>query len=136
MFLLSLLHLRIPSRILFRMVVRFTASTVEGTPRRSGRTRAIVNYARQVAIQEPEGPTDLGAESPLTDLESEETTEPLPKNKRRSRAKIVEPVVYNIPPVEIKTTTFKGTDVVSICALSRTYKQLFRSFGIRTLYNV
>lgn len=76
--------------------------------------RTAVDYVGQVAIEEHEGPMDLGAESPLTDLESEETAEPLPKKKRRRRVKVVEPVVYDISPVETKTTSFKGTNGISM----------------------
>lgn len=53
---------------------------------------------------------DLGTESPLTDLEPEESAEPPPKKKRRKRVKAIEPVVYDIPPVETKMATFKGTN--------------------------
>ena len=52
---------------------------------------------------------DPGTESPLTELESEGSAEPPPKKKRGRRVKVTEPVVYHIPPVETKTTTFKGT---------------------------
>lgn len=43
--------------------------------------------------------------SPLTEIE-EDAPEP-PKKKRR-RAKVVEPVVYDIPDVEKLSTTWKG----------------------------
>lgn len=110
---LSFLRLRVP----FRMpsIARVTTGAVEVTPRRSGRTRTAVNYARLVAVEEHERPMDPGAESPLTDLESEEITEPSPKKKQKRRAKVMDPVVYDIPPVEIKTTSFKGTDWASLC---------------------
>lgn len=53
---------------------------------------------------------DTGNESPLTDLEDEEypqEVESTPK-KRRRRKKDLEPVVYDIPPVENKETSFRG----------------------------
>lgn len=129
MFLLSLLRLPFPPRIPLRMppVARVTTGTV--TPRRSGRTRTVVN-------EEHEGPMDLGAENPLTDLESEEAAEPPSKKKRRRKVKLVEPVLYDIPPVELKTTSFKGTDGVSMRALPRVYEQPFRSVGIRMFHHV
>jgi UV DNA damage endonuclease len=49
---------------------------------------------------------DPGSESPLTELEDEQP--PNPPKKRRRKTKVVEPVVYNIPPVESKMTTFRG----------------------------
>lgn len=112
MFLLSLLRLRVPPTILFCMprVARVATGTVEVTPRRSGRTRTVVNYSDQVAIEKHGERMDLGTESPLTDLEPEESAEPPPKKKRRKRVKAIEPVVYDIPPVETKMTTFKGTN--------------------------
>jgi hypothetical protein len=45
-------------------------------------------------------------ESPLTDLDDEQPVSP--SKKRRRKAKVVEPVVYDIPPVESKTTTYQG----------------------------
>ena len=88
-------------------VARVAAETVAATARRSGRTRTVANYASQTAIEEHEEVMDPGFESPLTDLESEGAVVPPPKRKRR-RVKIAEPVVYDIPPVETKTSTFKG----------------------------
>jgi hypothetical protein len=122
MLLLSLLRLRVPPRILFHMppVAIVATGTVGVPPRRSGRTRTVVNYARQMAAEEHERPVDLGAESPLTDLEPEEIAEP--KKKRKRMLKVVEPVVYDIPPVEIKTTSFKGMDGASTRAYLRVYK--------------
>ncbi len=49
---------------------------------------------------------DPGSESPLTELEDEQP--PNPPKKRRRKTKVVEPVVYDIPPVESKMTTFRG----------------------------
>jgi len=109
MFLLSLLHLRVPSSIAVPMprVARVATETVVATTRRSGRPRIVVNYANQMAVEEHEEAMDPGSESPLTDLEFEGPAEPPPKRKRR-RAKVVEPVVYDIPPVETKASTFRG----------------------------
>jgi len=97
-------------------VARVSTETFEVTTRRSARARTVVNYASQVAAEEHEESTDPGSESPLTDLESEGAAEPPPRKKRRRRAKVVEPVVYDIPPVETKTNTFKGTSGVKIHA--------------------
>ena len=50
----------------------------------------------------------------LTDLEDEPTeVTASPKKKRQRRKKADEPVVYDIPPVETKETTFKGAPLVS-----------------------
>lgn len=54
------------------------------------------------------------AESPLTELDEPET-EPSPK-KRRRKVKECEPIVYNILPVEAKTTTYKGAFLLFACA--------------------
>ncbi|KAI9433059.1 UV-endonuclease UvdE [Lactarius indigo] len=51
------------------------------------------------------------SESPLTELESEDQQQPRsPPRKRRRKIKVVEPltVVYDIPPVESRTTTYRG----------------------------
>ena len=130
-----LLRLRAPPRVPLHMprLAKVTTGMIEVAPRRSGRTRTVVNYASQAATEGE--PIDLGAGSPLTDLESEETTEPPPKKKQRRRVKVVEPVVYDIPPVETKTTTFEGTNQVSMSTLARAYKGPTRSFGIRTFHN-
>ena len=89
---------------------RVTTGTVGVTPRRSGRTRAFVNYAGESIAKKRKESMDPGTESPLTELESEGSVEPPPKKKRGRRAKVTEPVVYHIPPVETKTTSFKGTN--------------------------
>lgn len=77
------------------------------TPRRRASTRAkkSVSYADQQAVNEDA----TRAESPLTDLDAKDTDDvsKSPAKKRR-RKKDTEPVVYDIPPVEIKETTFKG----------------------------
>jgi len=85
-----------------------TPETTEVTTRKSGRARTVVNHASRVAVKGPEEAVDLGFESPLTDLESEGDAEPPPPKKRRRKAKVAEPVVYDIPPVKTKTSTFKG----------------------------
>jgi len=97
-------------------VTRVPAETFEVTTRRSARARTVVNYASQEAAEDHEEPTDPGSESPLTDLESEGATEPPPRKKRRRKVKVAEPVVYDIPPVETKTSTFKGTSEVKMHA--------------------
>ncbi|KAH9903260.1 UV-endonuclease UvdE-domain-containing protein [Cubamyces lactineus] len=51
---------------------------------------------------------DTGFESPLTELDDEPPVAEAPKKKRTRRKKNTEPVVYDIPPVETKTTSFKG----------------------------
>ncbi len=50
------------------------------------------------------------SESPLTELESEDQQQQPQSSPRKSRrkTKAVEPVVYDIPPVESKTTTYRG----------------------------
>ena len=131
MLLLSLLRLRVPPRILFRMPPVAGVTTGTMGLRRSGRTRTVVNYAHQVTVEEREGPIDTAVESPLTDLGSEGVAESPPKKKRRKRTNVIEPVVYDIPPVETKTTSFKGMDGVSMGAYSRVYTLKFRPFGIR-----
>ena len=68
----------------------------------------MVNYASPTAVEEHEEAMDLSFEGPLTDLDSEGTTEPPQKRKQRKRAKAAEPVVYDIPPVKTKASTFKG----------------------------
>ncbi|CAL1710108.1 unnamed protein product [Somion occarium] len=77
-----------------------------GSLRRSTRARKAVSYSQPDCVQE-----DDGNESPLTELEEDELDKDLvkaPAKKRRRKTKDNEPVVYDIPPVEIKSTTFKG----------------------------
>ena len=73
----------------------------------STRKKKSVVYTEQ-AIQDDvnEKEPDGGFDSPLTELD-EEVVEKSPKKKRRRR-KEQEPVVYDIAPVETKTTTFTG----------------------------
>jgi hypothetical protein len=52
---------------------------------------------------------DSGSESPLTELEDSEEQSPCPPKKRRRKARVVEPVVYDIPSVESKMTAFRGS---------------------------
>jgi len=118
-------------------VARTTTETTKATTRGSGRARTIANHASQVAAKGPGEPVDLGFESPLTDLESQEDAEPPPPKKRRREAKVVEPVVYDIPPVETKMSTFKGKRGANIYARIPIHNYLFpRSFGIRTFHGV
>ena len=95
---------------------RIATETTEITVRKSGGARTVVNHLSQVAVKGPEEPVDLGFESPLTDLESEGDAEPPPPKKRRRKVKVAEPVVYDIPPVETKTCTFKGKRGVNLYA--------------------
>lgn len=139
MFLLSLLHLRVPPGIVVRMprAARVTTETVVATARRSGRPRTVANYASQMAVEGHEGVMGSVSESPLADLESEGAAEPPPKRKRRRRVKVAEPVVYDIPPVETKTSTFKGKSGVQIHVRSRVYEYLTpRPIGIRAFHVV
>ncbi|EIW53258.1 UV-endonuclease UvdE [Trametes versicolor FP-101664 SS1] len=56
-----------------------------------------------------ESKVDAGFESPLTDLDDDGPADvKTPKKKPKRKQKVKEPVVYDIPPVETKTTTFKG----------------------------
>ena len=56
------------------------------------------------------------SESPLTELESEDQQQPqspLRKRRRKTKPEVVEPVVYDIPPVQSRTTTYRGLVSVS-----------------------
>lgn len=56
-----------------------------------------------------ESKVDAGFESPLTDLDDDGSADvKTPKKKQTRKQKVKEPVVYDIPTVETKTTTFKG----------------------------
>ncbi|RPD75940.1 UV-endonuclease UvdE [Lentinus tigrinus ALCF2SS1-7] len=92
-----------------------TGSALVSTPqeaqalmrRTSTRRKKQVVYteeAQDVVEEKPEA--DDAFDGPLTDLD-DEPAEKSPKKKRR-RTKAQEPVVYDIPPVETKTTNFKG----------------------------
>lgn len=94
-------------------VARVSTEATGVTTRTLGRAQTVVNHASQTTAR---GPTDSGSESPLTDLESEADTEPPPPKKRRRKGKVAEPVVYDIPPVETKTSTFKGKSGVKFFA--------------------
>jgi hypothetical protein len=61
---------------------------------------------RKTLVKPELDPVDEGEDSPLTDLDDDQPVSP-PK-KRRRKAKVVEPVVYDILPVESKTTTYRG----------------------------
>lgn len=93
--------------------------------RRSTRTRK-----KAILVKPPPDIVDLGYESPLTELDDDEASlEPkAPSKKRRRRKKDVEPIVYDIPPVETKETTFKGNTIVS--ALVSSLTEQIRSIGI------
>lgn len=116
-------------------VARATTEKVVVATRRSTRSRTIVNYTSQLAVEEPEEVMDPGSKSPLTDLESEGVAEIPPKRKRR-RTKVTEPVVYDIPPVETKTSKFKGkSGNPGSRAESPAYNCLTpRSIGIRAFH--
>jgi hypothetical protein len=45
---------------------------------------------------------------PLTDLGDDSDQHVSPPKKRRRKAKVIEPAAYDIPPVESKTTTYRG----------------------------
>ncbi|PIL28869.1 hypothetical protein GSI_08915 [Ganoderma sinense ZZ0214-1] len=72
--------------------------------RSSTRRKKVVDYA------EDKSQEDGALDGPLTELEEDELVdeEPAPKKKRRTRKKVVEPVIYDIPPVDTKETSFKG----------------------------
>ncbi|KAM5546068.1 hypothetical protein V8D89_000194 [Ganoderma adspersum] len=77
--------------------------------RSSTRKKNTVDYAED-RLQGVDGRADDAFDGPLTELEEDELVdeEPAPKKKRRARNKVVEPVVYDIPPVETMETSFKG----------------------------
>ncbi|KAL7284751.1 hypothetical protein ACG7TL_002058 [Trametes sanguinea] len=80
----------------------------------SARKKRKVTYTEEAIDGLDEAADDLkadaGFESPLTELDEDvPVEEEAPKKKRAvRRKKNTEPVVYDIPPVETKTTTFKG----------------------------
>lgn len=100
--------------------VPVTGSAMVSTPeeaqafmrRVSTRTKKKVVYTEEPV--EEMNHVDDAFEGPLTDLEDDAVEDKSPRKKRKRRAKVVEPVVYDIPPVESKTTTFKGASEVSI----------------------
>jgi hypothetical protein len=67
-------------------------------------------YSRRIQDQKKQMVTvpELERESPLTDLGDDSDQHVSPPKKRRRKAKVVDPVVYDIPPVEPKTTTYRG----------------------------
>ena len=73
----------------------------------STRKKKTVVYTEEV-VQGVDELLDDAFDGPLTDLEEDEAEEASPKKKRRSRKKVEEPIVYDIPPVETKETNFKG----------------------------
>ncbi|KAI0329824.1 UV-endonuclease UvdE [Cubamyces sp. BRFM 1775] len=75
--------------------------------------RKVVYTEEQVGEDELDGAgeakDDGGFESPLTELDDDPPVEEeTPKKKRTRRKKNAEPVIYDIPPVETKPSTFKG----------------------------
>ncbi|KAI0658056.1 UV-endonuclease UvdE-domain-containing protein [Cubamyces menziesii] len=80
----------------------------------SARKRRKVVYTEELLGEDEidgtgEPKDDAGFESPLTELDDDPPVEEeAPKKKRTRRKKNPEPVVYDIPPVETKTSTFKG----------------------------
>ena len=80
--------------------------------RSSTRRKKKVVYTEEVQDAEGEKPeADEAFDGPLTDID-DEPAEKSPK-KRRRRTKTQEPVVYDIPPVETKSTDFKGMCAVA-----------------------
>ena len=80
--------------------------------RSSTRRKKKVVYTEEVQdAEEEKSEGDEAFDGPLTDLD-DEPAEKSPK-KRRRRTKTQEPVVYDIPPVETKSTDFKGMCVVA-----------------------
>lgn len=101
-------------------VIVATGSALVSTPeearalirRTSTRRKKKVVYTEEVQDAEWEKPeADEAFDGPLTDID-DEPAEKSPK-KRRRRTKTQEPVVYDIPPVETKSTDFKGMCVVA-----------------------
>ena len=77
--------------------------------RSSTRKKKEVNYAED-RTQETDGQAKDAFDGLLTELEEDELVDedPAPKKKKRRGKKVVEPVVYDIPPVETMETSFKG----------------------------
>ncbi|CDO70055.1 hypothetical protein BN946_scf184601.g8 [Trametes cinnabarina] len=80
----------------------------------SSRKKRKVIYTEEDVVGFDEEADDLkadtGFESPLTELDEDVPAEDDPPKKKRAarRKKNAEPIVYDIPPVETKVTTFKG----------------------------
>ncbi|KAI0649749.1 UV-endonuclease UvdE [Trametes meyenii] len=77
----------------------------------SRKKRKVIYTEGSVAGEDdPANPKeDMRFESPLTELDDETEANKSPSKKKRTRKKKnTEPVVYDIPPVETKETTFKG----------------------------
>ncbi|KAI0719762.1 UV-endonuclease UvdE-domain-containing protein [Cerioporus squamosus] len=95
------------------VVTAATGSALVSTPeeaqalirRTSTRRKKMVVYTEEVQ-EEDEKEEDDAFDGPLTDLD-DEPAEKSPKKKWR-RTKVQEPVVYDIPPVETKTTNFRA----------------------------
>lgn len=77
--------------------------------RYSTRKKKAVIYTEDT-LQEADGREDDAFDGPLTELEEDELADekPAPKKQKRTRKKVSEPVVYDIPPVETIKTSFKG----------------------------
>ena len=97
-----------PTRIaaLSRTVTTTTEIMQETVSLPQRRTSSRVKKA--VSYTEPKETAIEGDESPLTELEDEEDELEKSSKKRKRRKKNSEPEVYVIPPVETKTTNFKG----------------------------
>lgn len=81
--------------------------------RASPRKKRKVVYTELAVAGEGDGAqgskVDAGFESPLTDLDDDGPAEVKTAKKKQTRKqKVKEPVVYDIPPVETKPTTFNG----------------------------
>ena len=88
--------------------LRGLATDLQNMQRRaSARIKAAQTKSVNLQQEREEG-LGSGFESPLTELEDEQPLSPSPPKKRRRKTKVVEPVVYDIPPVESKMTTFRG----------------------------
>ena len=78
--------------------------------RSSTRKKKAVNYAED-RTQETDGWAEDAFDGPLTALEEDELVDEdlaPKKKKKRTRRKVLEPVVYDIPPVETMETSFRG----------------------------
>ena len=90
--------------------------------RSSTRKKKAVDHAED-RTQETDGQAEDAFDGPLTELEEDELVDedpaPKKKKKKRTRKKVLEPVVYDIPPVETMETSFKGASSLrpgAVCA--------------------
>jgi hypothetical protein len=98
-------HTQAPTNIMVkRSVSSSSAPSITVARSRLGRAptgvKASASYVEYSA-------NEVREESPLTELESDQDLPVLPPKKGKKREKM-EQVVYDILPVEKKTTTFKG----------------------------